>query len=463
MAKLEKTMFREYDIRGRESKEELNEASMELIGKGYGTFLRKKGIQKVVVGHDNRITSKAFYQAAIRGLLSTGCDLYDIGIITTPMLYWAQYYFKAEGGFVVTASHNPAGWNGVKLALGYSQTTSTEELEEIYSIIQEERFAEKKGKISQKKDISAVYRADLLSRVRRIKRFRVVVNTGNGTAGLFAPQLIKEAGCEVIEHLTELDSTYPRYTPNPAEVEMMEDTGNVVVKNKADFGFAFDGDGDRVGLVDEKGNTIWPDRYLILLSRLVLAKHPGSKIVFDIKVSAALPEDIKAHGGVPVMWKTGHSHIKEKMKEENAVLGGEMSGHIFFVEDYYGFDDAFFAALKLLEYFSSQNKKVSELIADTPYYVSSPALHAECPDEKKYQVVKELTAAFQKEYEVITVNGARVLFGDGAWGLVRASSNLPALVLRFEAKTEERMKEIEHIFREKLAQYDFVSQNWYPA
>lgn len=463
MAKLEKTMFREYDIRGRESDRELNGASMELIGKGYGTFLQKRGVSRVVVGHDNRVTSDAFYKAAIRGLLATGCEVIDVGIITTPMLYWAQYYFRVEGGLVVTASHNPAGWNGVKLAFGYSHTIIGKELEEIYETILREDFIQKQGKVIKKENIAAPFRADLLSRVKGIKHFRVVVNTGNGTAGLFAPQLLREAGCEVIEHYTELDPTYPHYTPNPAETEMMEDTGKIVLESKADFGFAFDGDGDRLGLVDEKGQNIWPDRYLILLSRLVLEKNPGAKIVFDVKVSEALPEDIKAHGGIPIMWKTGHSYIKEKMDKENALLGGEMSGHIFLKEGYYGFDDAMFAALRLLEYFSSQNKSVSAIIADTPYYVSSPALHAECPDEKKYQVVEELTKDFKKEYEVVDVSGARVYFGGGAWGLVRVSSNLPALVLRFEAKTPERLKEVEKLFRDKLKKYNFVSQEWYPA
>ena len=456
-------MFREYDIRGRENDQELNDVSMEFIGKGYGTFLQKRGVSKVVVGHDNRATSEAFSRAAIQGLLATGCEVIDVGIITTPMLYWAQYYFQARGGLVVTASHNPVGWNGVKLAYGYSYTIIGKELEEIYGIILQEDFIRKQVRAVRQEDIAVSYRADLLSRVKGIKPLRVVVNAGNGTAGLFVPKLLREAGCEVIEHYTEPDPTYPHYTPNPAETEMMEDTGRVVFENKADLGFAFDGDGDRLGLVDEKGQNIWPDRYLILLSRLVLEKNPGAKIVFDVKVSEALPEDIKAHGGIAVMWKTGHSHIKAKIEEERAALGGEMSGHVFFVEDYYGFDDAMFAALKLLEYFSSKNKSVSELVAETPYYLSSAAMHAECPDERKYQVVKELTEEFKKAYEVVDVNGARVYFGEGAWGLVRASSNLPALVLRFEAKKPKKLKEVERIFREKLKAYPFVSQHWYPA
>jgi phosphomannomutase / phosphoglucomutase len=465
MANIAQSLFREYDIRGREKKGELDVPTLELLGKGYGTFLAQRDITQAVVGHDNRATSEAFYEAVIRGLASTGCEIIPIGTVTTPMLYWAQYHFRVQGGCVVTASHNPVGWNGVKLAVGYSITTNAQELQEIHGIIKKESFVgvEQEGKVLQEENIAQAYMADLLSRVSGLKKFRVVVNTGNGTAGLFAPELFRQAGCEVVEHLTEPDSSYPHYTPNPAETEMMEDTARVVQKSHADFGLAFDGDGDRVGLVDEKGKTVWPDRYLILLSRLVLAQHPGSAVVFDVKSSEALPEDIAAHGGRPIMWKTGHSYIKEKMKEENAAIGGEMSGHVFFTKDYYGFDDAFFAALKLIEYFSQQEKPVSVCVADTPYYISSPALHAECPDSKKYQVVEDITKEFQQEYEVVVINGARVLFGDGAWGLVRASSNLPALVLRFEAKTKERMEEIEQVFRNKLKQYSFVSQDWYAA
>lgn len=462
MAELEKTMFREYDVRGRESDEELNSLSMKLIGKGYGTFLQKRGVNQVVVGHDNRKTSGEFSEAAIEGLIETGCDIIDVGTITTPMLYWAQYYFKTKGGLMVTASHNPSGWNGVKLALGYSYTIIGKELEETYDTITKEDFVSGNGTVIKKEDISKPYQKDLLSRIGKIRPLKVVVNTGNGTAGLFVPAILRAAGCEVIEYLTDPDPSYPNYTPNPAQVEMMEDTGVQVRETGADFGFAFDGDADRLGLVDEKGETVWPDRYMILLSRLLLAKKPGAKIVFDVKVSQALPEDIEAHGGQPIMWKTGHSYIKEKMKEEGAQLAGEMSGHVFFAEDYYGFDDAIFASLKLLEYFSSQKATVSELVASTPYYVSTPALHAECPDDKKYQVVEELTKEFKKEYEVIDINGARVMFDDG-WGLVRASSNLPALVLRFEAKTEDRVKEIEQIFRDKLSRFEFVKKEWVSA
>ncbi|MBI2625026.1 MAG: phosphomannomutase/phosphoglucomutase [Candidatus Nealsonbacteria bacterium] len=459
MANLERTMFREYDIRGRETEKELNPDSIELISKAYGTFLLKRGINKVVVGHDNRKTSEEFHKSAIKGLLSTGCRIFDIGVTLTPIFYWSQYHLKTKGGLMVTASHNPVGWNGVKLALGYSYTIIGPELEEIYQTIVSENFAKGEGKILGKKEVFPFYLNDIMGRVKITKKFKVVVNTGNGTAGLFFPEVLRKASCDTVEYLCNLDPSYPKYTPNPADEVMIKDTGRVVVEAGADFGFAMDGDGDRLGLVDEKGGIIWPDRYMILLSRLVLKKNPGAKIIFDVKCSQALEEDIKAHGGIPIMWKTGHSYIKQKLSQEKAVLAGEMSGHIFFAKGYYGFDDASFAALKLLEYFSTQNKKVSEIIQETPYYVSTPTLHVSCPDEKKYQAVEELTKEFKKEHRVIDINGARVLFGD-AWGLVRASSNLPVLVLRFEAKTQKRLEEIQNIFKEKLNRFDFVGKEW---
>lgn len=300
---------------------------------------------------------------------------------------------------------------------------------------------------------------DLLSRAKITKKFKILVNTGNGTAGIVAPEILKRAGCEIVEHFTNIDPTYPNYTPNPDGTAMMEDTGKQTVDNKCDLGFAFDGDADRLGLVDDKGQTIWPDRYIILLSRLVLSKNPGAKIVFDVKVSEALPEDIKAHGGEPIMWKTGHSYIKAKLAEEDAAMAGEMSGHIFFVQDFYGFDDGIFAALKVLEYLSSQEKSLSEVIADTPYYVSTPTIQVKATDEDKYKIVDELVKEFKDEgYRVIDVNGGRVYHQNGGWGLVRASSNTPTLVLRFEAKTEKDLEEIRHIFEEKLSKYPMLGE-----
>lgn len=459
MPKLKRTMFREYDLRGKESDDELNDTSLYFIGRGFGTYLRKRGITEAVVGNDARGTSESFSKNVIKGLNECGINVKDIGTVTTPMSYWAQYYLKIKGLVCVTASHNPAGWNGVKLGQDLSVTLLTDELAEVYDTIEKEEFTDGSGNV-EKVDIKEAYIKDLLSRARITKKFKILVNTANGTAGILMPELLRRTGCEVVEHFTEVDTTYPNYTANPDGTAMMEDTGKQTAANGCDIGMAFDGDCDRLGLTDEKGNTIWPDRYIILLSRLVLSKRPGAKIVFDVKVSEALPEDIKAHGGIPIMWKTGHSYIKAKLAEEQAAMAGEMSGHIFFVEDFYGFDDGAFAALKMLEYLSTQDKPLSEIIASTPYYVSTPTIQVKTTDEGKYKIVEELTAEFKNDgNKVIDINGARVYFDEG-WGLVRASSNTPTLVLRFEAKTQEGLDKIKSIFKEKLDKYEDVSKDW---
>ncbi|MCH8821443.1 phosphomannomutase/phosphoglucomutase [Patescibacteria group bacterium] len=462
MAKLNKYIFREYDIRGRESKDELNNDTIGLIARSYGTFLRKRGIKDAIVGHDNRKTSDDFYRISVEALRDTGIDVIGIGTCLTPMMYWSQYHFKVKGGLIITASHNPSGWNGLKLALGYSYTLLGEELEEIKKNAESEKFETGNGNF-ERKDISDKYINDLLSRTKLDKKLKIVINTANATSSFVSPKIFKKFGCEVVEHNTNPDPSYPNYVPNPANVEMMEDTGKQVLKNKADVGIAIDADGDRLGVTDEKGETIWPDRWLILLSRLVLQKNPGATIIFDVKVSEALPEDIKARGGIPIMWKTGHSYIKEKMHKEKAILAGEQSGHVFFLNDFYGFDDANFAGLKLLEYISQQKEPLSEIISKTPYYVSTPAYHARTEDKVKYEIVDKLTEEFKSEgYNVVDINGARVYL-KGGWGLVRASSNLPALVLRFEAKNDKDLKEIEDIFRKKLEKYPDVAKKWESA
>lgn len=462
MAKLNQYMFREYDIRGQENADELNNDSIYLIAKSYGTFLRKRGITDAVVGHDNRKSSEDFYEICSKSLRETGVSVIGLGVGTTPMMYWSQYHFQTKGGLMVTASHNPAGWNGMKLALDLSYTLIGDELQEIRRVAEAEEFEKGEGSFKEE-NILDVYIDDLVSRAKLHRPLKILLNTANATSSFVSPKLLKKFGCEVVEHNTDPDPTYPNYVPNPANVEMMEDTGRQVTKNGCDLGIAIDADGDRLGVTDEKGQVIWPDRWIILLSRLVLQKHPGAKIIFDVKVSEALPEDIKAHGGVPIMWKTGHSYIKEKLHEEKAAFAGEMSGHIFFVEDFYGFDDANFAALKLLEYISQQKEPLSEIIAKTPYYVSTPTYQAHCGDGVKYKIVEELTEQFKAEgYRVVDINGARVYIGDG-WGLVRASSNLPALVIRFESKTQEGLEKIEKIFKDKFVKYPEIGTEWEPA
>jgi len=457
--RLKPTMFREYDIRGRETDDELNPQVMDFLGRGYGTFLNRRGIKKAVVGRDSRATSEEFSKAFISGLLSTGCEVLDIGLSTSPMLYWAQFHFESVGGAAITASHNPAGWNGVKLAVGLSQTTNTEELQQIYKIIEAEDFAKGTGE-ERKTPIDEAYIADLIKRVKLTDTPKILLNTGNGTAGVIGPTLLRAAGCEVIELNTELDPTFPHYPANPAGVEMMEDTGAHVRSAGADIGIAIDADGDRLGVTDENGKTLWPDVYMVPLVRELLQEKPGAKIIIDVKCSMALEEEIREHGGVPIMWKTGHSYIKAKIAEEKADLGIELSGHIFVVHGYYGFDDALFSALKLIESLRVSGIKLSEMKSAHDRWVTSPVYEVACADEVKYKLVEEMTAKFKADgYKVIDLSGARVVFEDG-WGLVRASSNLPHLVLRFEARSKERLQEIEEMFRAILKQYPGVGSEW---
>lgn len=469
--KISPFIFREYDIRGHEEKEgELNDAVFELIGRAYGTYLARKGVKLSVAGGDNRKTSEKYLESAIKGINSAGVDVVDIGTVTTPMMYWAQFRFATPGGIMVTASHNPKGWNGAKLASGFADTLGGAELKNIYNMIEKGDFNdEDTAGSARKEDIKKAYFEDLLGKVDIKRRFKIVVNTGNGTAGYYAPDLMRKAGMEIVDHNNVPNPDYPDYTPNPADTEMIKDTARVVAENNADMGLAFDGDGDRLGLVSEKGHVILPDRYLSFLARGVLAEKPGAKIIFDVKSSLALSEDIKKHGGVPVMSATGHSNIKKMMQKEKAELAGEFSGHIFFKHGYYGFDDALFAALKLLEYVSKQEKTLSELDEDIPNFVSSPGYNTETPDDKKFEVVGNIKEEFIKEgYDVIEIDGARVNFKrkDGSfagWGLIRASNTSNNLSLRFEAKTQKELEEIEDIFIKKLSRYKFVSKNWKPA
>jgi len=459
VAQLKKTMFREYDIRGMVNDEELNPASVEVIGRAFGTFLDRLGIEDIVVGYDSRYGSVELKDGLVKGLRASGRNVIMVGMCLTPMMYWAQYHYKTRGGAMITGSHNPKGWNGLKLAYDYSRTLGGEEIQKVYELCESEDFVGGDGDYTEV-SIAAEYTADLVGRVKVGRHLKVVIDTGNGTAGAFAPKIFRDAGLEVIEQFTELDHDFPNHEPDPARKDTVEAIGKRVLAEGADMGFGFDGDGDRFGLVDEKGEVVWPDRYMILLSRQVLEKSPGGKIIFDVKCSQALEEDIVAHGGVPIMWKTGHSHIKKKLQEEQGLLAGEMSGHIFFVENYYGFDDGVYSALRFAEYVSNLEGCLSDIIATTPYYVSSPTINADCADEVKYDVVDRLTADLKKDFDrVIDINGARVVFDDG-WGLVRASSNLPQLVLRFEARTPERLQEIKETIRGYMDKYPEISREW---
>ena len=465
MAKLEATMFREYDLRGRVNDRELNKDSVSIISKAYAAMLRKRNISDAVLGYDLRTGSKEFAQVATEALLSSGVNVIAIGQVLSPIMYAAQYYYKTKGGMMLTASHNPNGWLGFKLALGFSYTFGPAEMKELQELTISEQFVKGHAKLREENYIP-IYTEDVVDRVKIEHSIKVVVNAGNGTAGPIAPPILRKAGCEVFEFLTEPDLQFKHYFPNPSQERMMHDTGEQTVRHQAQIGFAFDGDGDRLGVTDECGQVIWPDRYMALLSREILKGAPGASIVFDAKCSRALSDDIKAHGGKPVMWKTGHSYIKEKLHAIKAPFAGEMSGHIFFGPPiYYGFDDALFTALKLAELLSRSGRPLSSLIAETPTFFATPTLQAHCPDDLKYNIVAEIAQSFRAEgYDVVMFdndprNGGRIEFADG-WGLLRASSNLPVLGMRCEAATEQRLDEITELLKDSLKKYPQVSDKW---
>jgi phosphomannomutase/phosphoglucomutase len=442
--------------------EELNENSEILLGKAFGTYVKRHQItDTIVVGFDFREYTERLKNAFVKGVLTTGVNVVDVGLCLVPMLYYAQYHFKTVAGTMITGSHNENGWSGVKFGHGYSKTLLSQELQELYELIVKDDFEVGQGSV-RNDPISGPYFEMITKKVTLSRHIKVVVECGNGTAGAFAPKILRAVGCEVYELFCNLDATFPHHNPNPELAEAKRVLGEEVRRVGAEIGMAYDGDGDRLGVCDERGENVWSDRLLILLSRQALEKNPGGKVIFDVKCTQALPEDIKVHGGVPMMWKTGHSYIKRKAQEEEAVLAGERSGHFFIRDDYYGYDDSIMASLRLLAYYDQYKMPFSELIADTPYYVMTPTIHIACADDNKYDVIARLTAEFIAEYgreNVIDVNGARVNFGDG-WGLVRASSNEPVLVVVIEAKTQEKLDEIKRIFREKFKKYPAIDAYW---
>ncbi|MBN2181785.1 MAG: phosphomannomutase/phosphoglucomutase [Sedimentisphaerales bacterium] len=463
-----KNMFREYDIRGRVNDEELNKSSVSLIVKAFGTWLRKldQTSNLVVIGYDNRSYSPRFSEIAKEAMVQCGFHVIDIGLSLSPVVYFAQYYCKSPAAIMITASHNPDGWCGFKLANGYSKTLGPREIKELFSVVESEEFVERGGGSCEQVDVRDAYIDSIVSRINMNANGvpRVVIEAGNGGAGIFAWEVFYRLGCPTFQLYCDPDISYPHYFPNPSDLKARTRLSEMVTHQyiHADVGIGFDGDGDRIGIIDENGQNLWSDRLLMILARQLLEKKPGGKIVFDVKCTQALPEVITEYGGEPIMWKTGHSLVKAKMHETKADLAGERSGHIFVGgEDYYGFDDAIFAAAKLVEYLSHVKKPITEILNSFPQYITSPEIKAHCPDETKYDVVDRLVADFKREYgsRVNDINGARVLFDNG-WGLVRASSNLPELVLIFEGKTEQDMMHIRDIFKTKLDKYKDIDSQW---
>ena len=441
-------MFREYDIRGIAG-QDMDEADVMRIGQGIGTYLRKYDCRNVIVGRDCRLTSDAYAEKVMAGMQSVGCHVTDIGVCPTPVLYFSIQHFYMDGGVMVTASHNPAEYNGFKLCKG-TDSIHGEEIQAIRQIIDSGNFSEGQGDRSAADAISP-YRAFLKENIRLDKPMRIGVDAGNGTAGVVAVPAMRDHGCEVHDLYCEMDGTFPNHEADPTVLKNMTDLIALVKEKGLDLGIGYDGDGDRIGVVDEKGKLIYGDKLMIIFSREVLSRKPGATFISEVKCSQTLYDDIEKHGGRAIMWKTGHSLIKKKMKEEDAALAGEMSGHMFFADRYFGFDDATYASLRLLEILSRTDQPLSSLLADVPPTFTTPEIRVECPDEKKFGVVEKITAHFKKDHEVIDIDGMRVLFKDG-WGLVRASNTQPALVLRFEALSEDRLEEIRSLVENTLAE-----------
>jgi phosphomannomutase / phosphoglucomutase len=431
-------MFREYDIRGIAGKD-MDPADVVLIGKGIGTYLRRQGNTAITVGRDCRVTSEQYAEKLIQGLMSTGCRIVDIGMCSTPVGYFSIRHLNKEGNVMVTASHNPPEYNGFKICSGVDSVYG-DQIQAILKLIENEDFESGDGGV-ETFEILKPYRDHLTANISLKQALKVGIDAGNGTAGITAMPIIKALGCEVHDLYCEPDGTFPNHEADPTVIGNMQDLIALVKDNNLDVGFGYDGDGDRIGVVDADGNLIYGDKLMIIFSREILSRKPGATFISEVKCSKTLYDDIEKNGGKAIMWKTGHSLIKQKMKLEKAELAGEMSGHIFFSDRYFGFDDAVYASCRLLEILSSTGKKISELLTDVPETVSTPEIRVECPDHIKFDVVEKVTAHFKEHHDVIDIDGVRVLFPDG-WGLVRASNTQPALVLRFEALTDDRLQEI---------------------
>jgi phosphomannomutase/phosphoglucomutase len=447
---LNPNVFREYDIRGIVNRD-LTEEFVYLLGKGCGTYFARHRVRKIALGRDCRLSSPSFRNRFLEGITETGCHVIDVGVVPTPLLYFALFDLNVEGGIQITGSHNPPDNNGFKVCLGAS-TIYGEEVQKIRHIMELGEFVKGKGDIEER-DIASSYNEYLLNHLSPGSVNRsVVVDAGNGTGGVIAVPLYREMGFEVTPLFCEPDGHFPNHHPDPTVPENMKSLIERVALERADLGIAFDGDVDRIGVVDESGTIIWGDQLMVIFSRSILKESPGATFIAEVKCSQTLFDDISKNGGNPIMWKVGHSLIKAKMKEEGALLAGEMSGHLFFADRYFGYDDAIYAGARLLEILSHTRGSFSDLLSDIPKMVNTPEIRIECPDDKKFRVVSELADEFKREYRVIDIDGVRVLFPDG-WGLVRASNTQPVLVLRFEASGQESLRRIQDLFMEKLKSF----------
>lgn len=447
-------IFREYDVRGLVDRD-LNEAVVHELGRAVGTYAARKGVKTMTVGRDCRLSSESYAGAVMKGIGETGIHIIDIGLCATPMLYFSIRHLKTEGGVMVTGSHNPPDFNGFKVCVG-PDTIYGDDIQELRRIMEAQAYIIGQGS-RHSESVTAPYQDYLFHNVKIKSDLHIIVDGGNGTGGLFALPIFRRFGCGTTDIFCDPDGRFPNHFPDPTIPENLRELIRLVKAEKADAGIAYDGDADRLGVISDTGDILWGDELLLLFSRYILAKEPGAAIIGEVKCSQKLYDDIANHGGRPIMWKAGHSLIKGKMKEEHALLAGEMSGHLFFADRYFGYDDAIYASLRLLEIMSESGRKISDIMADVPKTFTTPEIRVDCRDDIKFQVVRDVTERFRKDYEVIDIDGVRVRFDDG-WGLIRASNTQPVLVLRFEAETEVRLQEIrqhmEGILKEVASSYE---------
>ena len=432
---LKPTIFREYDIRG-VAETELLSADIIQLGRALGTLLQRKSGKSINLGRDCRLSSNRLHDALLEGLMASGCDVTDIGVVPTPLLYFSAVHLKADGAVMITGSHNPAEFNGFKTVCGPAALHG-ETIQDVRRLIEARDFESGHGHV-QSLDVIPSYIDEVARQFDLARRIKVVLDAGNGTAGPVVHQLMKRLNVDVTEMFFEMDGRFPNHHPDPTVPANLNQLAAMVKEKKADMGIAFDGDSDRIGAVDENGQVIYGDMLLLICGREILTRKPGATFIGEVKCSQVLYDELKRLGGNPIMYKTGHSLIKAKMKQEHAELAGEMSGHMFFADRYFGYDDAIYAACRLIEIVSRSGKPLSAQLAGLPKMISTPEIRVDCPDEIKFQVVERVAERLRKTRKTIDVDGVRVVFPDG-WGLVRASNTQPVLVMRFEASSQEAL------------------------
>ncbi len=447
MNKINESIFREYDIRGI-VKDELQDDVVERIASACAAIYVRENKKTIAVGMDGRPSSEHIKNIVSKTLSKYGLNIIDIGLVPTPVLYYEVFKMNLGGGIIITASHNPSEYNGFKILVGKNALFG-DQIKEICEIAKNRDFAIGKQGNIEKKDVINDYIDYIVNDIKLNKKIKVVVDCGNGTGGITAIPIYKKLGADVIELYSEVDGTFPNHHPDPTKIENLKDLISKVKETNADLGIGLDGDADRIGVVDKDGGILWGDMLMVIFARDILSKRPGEKIISEVKASEVLYSEIKKHGGIPIMWKTGHSLIKKKIFEENAILAGEMSGHIFFNDRWFGFDDAVYSGARLLEILSNSDKSLTEIVDTIPKAFNTPEIRVDTTEEAKFKIVSDMVNHFKKEYKVIDIDGGRIKFPYG-WALIRASNTQPSLVIRFEADSEEHLKEIEGIFQPVL-------------